>query len=240
MSLICPKCNTTNVNEAKFCKNCGVLLEKVGHNSEPTNEETNFGGIITVIVILALVGFLIINAPKQEVEALVEAPVTVEIGNETSAEGKQEAPVATPVEVVQPVVTSENILIPQVNNMVNNQTLLGKHNLTLQWISWEKPGYVVVNEDKLTKRLYMKGKQVGGEESDTDYITIDGEIINITSNLFTFQGIIATKVYHIFDSKECVRNGTFTFKITQNRKYWRLQEMDNPCDQVTDYVDIYF
>lgn len=26
MSLICPKCNTANLDEAKFCKNCGVNI----------------------------------------------------------------------------------------------------------------------------------------------------------------------------------------------------------------------
>ena len=31
-----------------------------------------------------------------------------------------------------------------------------------------------------------------------------------------------------------------TFKTKAGRKYWRMQEMDNPCEAVTDYVDIYF
>ena len=30
-----------------------------------------------------------------------------------------------------------------------------------------------------------------------------------------------------------------TFRVTQNRKYWRLQQME-VCDGLTDYVDIYF
>jgi len=55
---ICRKCNTANQDNAKFCKNCGVLIEKIGHNPEPTNEETSIGGIVTIIVILALVVFL--------------------------------------------------------------------------------------------------------------------------------------------------------------------------------------
>jgi hypothetical protein len=29
------------------------------------------------------------------------------------------------------------------------------------------------------------------------------------------------------------------FKITEKRKYWRLQEMQSPCDTATDYVDIF-
>jgi hypothetical protein len=37
-----------------------------------------------------------------------------------------------------------------------------------------------------------------------------------------------------------MRSGTFHFKATGKRRYWRMQEMDNPCDSVTDYVDVYF
>jgi hypothetical protein len=37
-----------------------------------------------------------------------------------------------------------------------------------------------------------------------------------------------------------MRQGDFTFKVTGKRKYWRMQEMDNPCDEATDYVDIYY
>ena len=29
------------------------------------------------------------------------------------------------------------------------------------------------------------------------------------------------------------------FAITQNRKYWRLQQMES-CGRLTDYVDIYY
>jgi hypothetical protein len=36
------------------------------------------------------------------------------------------------------------------------------------------------------------------------------------------------------------RTGEMTFRVTGKRKYWRLMEMDNPCEGVTDYVDIYF
>jgi hypothetical protein len=39
----------------------------------------------------------------------------------------------------------------------------------------------------------------------------------------------------------CVRTGPMTFAITQNRRYWRLQEPHMvSCDGSTDYVDIFF
>ena len=34
--------------------------------------------------------------------------------------------------------------------------------------------------------------------------------------------------------------GTFNFVATGNRKYWRMQEMENPVDECVDYIDIYF
>jgi len=36
-----------------------------------------------------------------------------------------------------------------------------------------------------------------------------------------------------------VRSGPMEFLVTQDRKYWRLQDMV-ACDGLTDYVDIYF
>jgi len=117
---------------------------------------------------------------------------------------------------------------------------LGKHNLTLQWISWENPGKVLVYEDKLTKKIFIKGEQVGIGEEKNDYLNIDGEITNRNGKIFTFDGVIKTKVSHINNGEECIRKGVFTFESTQNRKYWRLQEMRNPCDSFTDYVDIFF
>jgi hypothetical protein len=36
-----------------------------------------------------------------------------------------------------------------------------------------------------------------------------------------------------------VRDGSYEFRITGRRRYWRLQQMEQ-CDGLTDYVDIYF
>jgi len=53
-------------------------------------------------------------------------------------------------------------------------------------------------------------------------------------------GPASCPIEYIAAGAECKREGRFTFKTKGGRKYWRLQEMDNPCDQATDYVDIYF
>ena len=72
-----------------------------------------------------------------------------------------------------------------------------------------------------------------------DYLEIDGEVLNIGAREFIFQGSIVTRVSHKNEGKSCERYGKMLFKITEKRKYWRLQEMQSPCDITTDYVDIF-
>ena len=65
-------------------------------------------------------------------------------------------------------------------------------------------------------------------------------VTRVDANEFGFRGKIVTQVSHINGGAPCTRDGEFTFRATGSRKYWRLQQMDNPCDSVTDYVDVYF
>ncbi|MFD0727653.1 hypothetical protein [Lysobacter brunescens] len=119
--------------------------------------------------------------------------------------------------------------------------LVGEHMLTLQWLGWgdlSGAGKVVVEEAGDT--LPMRGEQRGSGENADDYVRIDGRIVAASRDGFVFEGEIFTRVHHIANGNECRRSGTFTFKATGKRRYWRLQEMDNPCDSATDYVDVYF
>jgi len=124
----------------------------------------------------------------------------------------------------------------EVNNARAAKMLLGRHKLSLQWISWDYFGTATVTNKKGVYAL--KGEQRG--RGNTDFVTIDGTISRIDTKEFTFSGTIVTQVSHINGGEPCIREGEFTFKITGTRKYWRLMQMDNPCDPVTDYVDIYF
>ncbi len=111
--------------------------------------------------------------------------------------------------------------------------LLGDHRLSLQWISWEKFGTAsVVDNDGV---LVLKGSQHVGDE----YLTVEGTVTSIEPKKFTMHGVIVTKIDSINKGQPCKRSGDMTFAITGARKYWRLQQMDNPCEAVTDYVDIY-
>lgn len=123
-----------------------------------------------------------------------------------------------------------------INDEKAKQMLLGQHRFSLQWISWDYFGKANVTESKGT--LFIKGEQKG--RGSTDYLTLDGIITSVEAKEFTFKGTIITQVSHINNGEPCKREGEMTFKITGSRKYWRMQEMDNPCEGVTDYVDVFF
>jgi hypothetical protein len=114
--------------------------------------------------------------------------------------------------------------------------LLGKHKLSLQWISWDYFGTATVTEKNGV--LYLQGEQKSRQGND--YVKVDGVINSIEAKSFTFTGTIITQVGHNNDGKPCQREGEMTFAITGKRKYWRLQQMQSPCGVETDYVDIYF
>lgn len=123
-----------------------------------------------------------------------------------------------------------------VNDMAAKQMLLGTHRLSLQWISWDDFGKVTVTERGGT--LFIKGEQRG--RGNDDFVTLDGRVARLDAKEFTFVGDIITRVSHINKGEPCKRTGGMTFRITGNRRYWRLQQMDNPCDEAADYVDIFF
>ncbi len=113
--------------------------------------------------------------------------------------------------------------------------LLGKHKISLQWISWDHFG--VANVTNKGGVYTLKGEQKGKE---IDFVKVDGRITRIDAKEFKFKGKVITQVSHINGGKPCERTGEMTFRITGTRKYWRMQQIDNPCDGVADYVDIYF
>ncbi len=123
-----------------------------------------------------------------------------------------------------------------INDRAAAAMLLGKHKLSLQWISWEHFGTATFTNEAAV--YSVRGSQKG--RGNADLLTIEGIIVSINAKQFVFEGKIVTQVSHINGGKPCIRQGDFTFRITGKRKYWRLQEMDNPCDEATDYIDIYF
>jgi hypothetical protein len=119
--------------------------------------------------------------------------------------------------------------------------LVGEHLITLQWIGFgdlSSAGRATVSD--AGDHLVLRGEQRGVGENAGDYLRIDGRIVSATRDGFVFEGEILTRVSYIAGGAECRREGRFTFLTRAGRKYWRMQEMDNPCDTATDYVDVYF
>jgi hypothetical protein len=114
--------------------------------------------------------------------------------------------------------------------------LLGEHRLSLQWISWDYFGKAIVTERNGT--LFLTGEQKARKGGD--YLKVDGIITEVGAKEFKFRGTIITKVEINNGGKPCERKGEMTFIIKGNRKYWRLKEMENPCEEIVDYVDIFF
>lgn len=123
-----------------------------------------------------------------------------------------------------------------INDTAAAKMLLGRHMFSLQWISWDHFGSATVS--RRNGVYFLKGEQKG--RGNTDHLQIDGRIVSIDSKEFVFDGTVMTRVSHINGGEPCTRTGEMAFKITGKRKYWRLQQMDNPCEPVTDYVDIFF
>lgn len=112
----------------------------------------------------------------------------------------------------------------------------GTHPISLQWISWDKKGAVKVAP--VGDGWYsIKGSQ---ENKEGDFLKIDGKIKRVSEKELEFDGIIETKVNYNNGGEACVKNGKQVFAAKGNRKYYRLQHMDN-CEggRVVDYVDIY-
>lgn len=123
-----------------------------------------------------------------------------------------------------------------VNDKAAKAKLLGKHKFSLQWIGWDYFGTASITDQSGTLKVDAEQKS----RENSDYVRMNGIITVIDSLQFKFRGTIDIKVYHLNGGKPCKREGDFTFAIKGNRKYWRLQEMSNPCEEVVDYVDIFF
>ena len=117
------------------------------------------------------------------------------------------------------------------------KNILGKHMCSLQWISWKDFGSVTISQDS-DKTIHVKGGQKS--KTNSDYLDIDGTLTVVNPLHLKFEGEIITCVDYINNGKPVKRKGTYNFTVAGQRRYWRMQEMNNPKDRCCDYVDIYF
>ena len=115
--------------------------------------------------------------------------------------------------------------------------VLGKHMLSLQWISWKDFGICTIAKDS-NGVLHCKVEQRSKENND--FLMIDGTISIVNSTHIIFKGTIDILVDYLNNGKVYKRNGSINFKARGNRRFWRLQEMERNNDVCVDYVDIFF
>ena len=125
----------------------------------------------------------------------------------------------------------------QVNDANAKKQLLGEHLLTLQWITPDNgpTGKAQVTEEN--GLLKLKGSQ---RDAKGNYLTVEGVIETVDTRSFVLVGKVELSVDFLAGGKPCPREGRFTFRITGKRRYWRMKEMNNPCEENhVDYVDLF-
>jgi hypothetical protein len=128
---------------------------------------------------------------------------------------------------------------PAINDSAALARLEKNSGVTLQWIGDQPRGELAVTRQP-DGRILIKGGQTSPDGADT--LVIDGELTGITARTFSFRGTIVmdTGVMRSDGTAPCTRSGDFQFRITGQRKYWRLREHTGYCGGLTDYVDIFF
>ena len=81
-------------------------------------------------------------------------------------------------------------------------------------------GKVNITKGNDDRTYYVSGKQDGRTCSDEekgrqngDFVSINGTLTVVSKTKLIFNGTIITKVYHINNGQECVREGQFTFEF---------------------------
>ncbi|MDH5180184.1 MAG: hypothetical protein OEZ39_17165 [Gammaproteobacteria bacterium] len=121
------------------------------------------------------------------------------------------------------------------------QMVLGNHVMTLQWLTNHRG----IGKAKIYKQegeIHIDGYQQEKYEGNTNYMRILGKLRIINARELEFEGSIVTQINYINAGVPYERNGKFILKATGKRKYWRMQNMEQPDEGhvVTDYIDIFF
>jgi len=125
---------------------------------------------------------------------------------------------------------------PDISDEAMAKKLMGRHAVTLQWLG---TGTLKDAGKAEVKKVDGEWHLAGRQETAEGFVEVDGIVTSVDIDGFDFRGKIVTQVTFLNGGKACPREGDFTFLKKGKRKYWRLQQMDNPCDTATDYVDIY-
>lgn len=113
--------------------------------------------------------------------------------------------------------------------------LCGKHKLRLQWLE-PTMGTITISDEMTDNGYYGEGRIVG----NNGCFIMKGYFNIQDANNITFEGTTEQSISYIADGEVGYRNGMYHLKSYNGRKYWRMQEMDDPVDDCVDYIDIFF
>ncbi len=133
------------------------------------------------------------------------------------------------------------LVLPFFNLSAQNATttvedaLIGDHMFGVQFI-WDGYGTAEISRNE-EGALVIKGEQCSSNKEE--YVLLEGEINVIDDKNFTITGHLK-----LFTEGCCGlldRDVSYTFRKTGSRKYWRLKERNDLCDQYTCayYMDIF-
>jgi hypothetical protein len=111
-----------------------------------------------------------------------------------------------------------------------------RHNkgVTLQWIDWDHRGNVAIAVANGRWTLHATQAEARGPGR----LALDGTVTEIGPDYFLFDGVV-----RITDTPDkgrtCEKRDVWRFAVTQHRPYWRIRTFEW-CDELTDYIDIYF
>jgi hypothetical protein len=114
--------------------------------------------------------------------------------------------------------------------------IVNNSGMTLQWIDYDDAPRGTVEAIFQNRILMLSGEQRAAD--GMGYVSFSGTISRVDKAEFLFNGTI---IIHGSPDAErrCEKAGEWRFAITENRKYWRLRDFEW-CDDLTDYIDIYF
>jgi hypothetical protein len=122
----------------------------------------------------------------------------------------------------------------RVRDQASARRLRANKGVTLQWIDWDHRGPVSITVDR--GRWRLRGEQA--QRNGPGRLYLQGKVTEIGRDYFLFDGTI-----RITDTpdrgRHCEQRKVWRFAITQNRRYFRMREFEW-CDELTDYIDIYF
>ncbi|TKC05682.1 hypothetical protein FA048_18390 [Pedobacter polaris] len=108
--------------------------------------------------------------------------------------------------------------------------------ISLQWISFENQGKATLSKEN-DGWFTIKGEQTN---TNNEFLKINGKIKRVDQQTISFEGTIITYIKTNNGGAPCEKTGKQVFSKKGERRYYRLQNMENCAGgRLLDYVDLY-